>query len=162
MGHAAEAGVVVYRYVDPGPVPPASSPATAKVMRRTKRRDTAPELRLRKALHRRGERFLVDTTPPGTTRRRRADVLLRGARMAVFVDGCSWHWCPQHGRVPKSNSQWWLRKLAGVVRRDKDVEAELAAAGWMVVRVWEHEDPEAAADDIVKLARARRQLGHRA
>lgn len=82
--------------------------------------------------------------------------------MAVFVDGCFWHWCPQHGRVPKSNSQWWLRKLAGVVRRDEDVEAELAAAGWMVVRVWEHEDPEAAADDIVKLARARRKLGHRA
>jgi DNA mismatch endonuclease, patch repair protein len=146
---------VVYEYVDPGPNPRASSPATVKVMRSTGRRETQPELRLRRALHRRGMRFLVDVSPPGTNRRRRVDVLLRGARIAVFVDGCFWHSCPEHGRVPKTNSDWWRRKLEGVVRRDRDTDAELASAGWLVVRVWEHEDPEAAADRIAQLSRDR-------
>ncbi|MBA8823828.1 DNA mismatch endonuclease (patch repair protein) [Saccharopolyspora lacisalsi] len=144
-----------YRYVDPGPTPPASSAATAKVMRRTKRRDTRPELRLRKALHRRGLRFLVDAAPRGGNRRRRVDVLIRGPRIAVFVDGCFWHSCPEHGTLPKSNREWWARKLAGVVRRDRDTDAELTKAGWLVVRVWEHEDPDTAADRIVHLVRAR-------
>ncbi|MCC5698346.1 very short patch repair endonuclease, partial [Klebsiella pneumoniae] len=82
---------MTYRYLAPGLTPPATSPAAAKVMRRTKRRDTLPELKLRRALHRRGLRFLVDRSPPGTNRRRRADILLRGARIAVFVDGCFGH-----------------------------------------------------------------------
>ncbi len=146
----------MYQYLNPGPTPPASSPATAKVMRRTGRRDTAPELALRRALHRRGLRFLVDAIPPGTNRRRRADLLLRGARIAVFVDGCFWHCCPEHAHLPKSNRRWWRRKFDGVLRRDRDTDAELAAAGWLVIRVWEHEDPEAAADRIARLARERR------
>ena len=144
-----------YRYVDPGPTPRASSAATAKVMRRTGRRDTQPELKLRRALHRRGLRFLVDAAPKGTNRRRRVDVLLRGARIAVFVDGCFWHSCPEHAHLPKNNRQWWQRKLEGVVRRDRDADAELAVAGWLVIRVWEHEDPESAADRISQLARER-------
>ncbi|RRO18651.1 very short patch repair endonuclease [Saccharopolyspora rhizosphaerae] len=126
-------------------------------MRRTGRRDTRPELRLRRALHRRGLRYMVDATPPGTNRRRRVDVLLSGARIAVFVDGGFWHSCPEHGRVPKNNREWWRCKLDGVVRRDRDTDAELTAAGWLVVRVWEHEDPEAAADRIVDLVRDRRR-----
>jgi DNA mismatch endonuclease (patch repair protein) len=124
-------------------------------MRRTGRRDTAPELRLRRALHRRGLRFLVDVSPPATNRRRRVDVLLRGPRIAVFVDGCFWHSCPEHGPLPKTHREWWRRKLNGVVRRDRDADAELAAAGWLVVRVWEHEDAEAAAARIELLARER-------
>ncbi|MEY8040029.1 DNA mismatch endonuclease Vsr [Saccharopolyspora cebuensis] len=146
---------MTYEYVDPGPTPRAASPATAKVMRSTRRRDTGPELRLRRALHRRGLRYLVDTTPPGTNKRRRADVLLRGPRIAVFVDGCFWHSCPQHAHLPKRNREWWRRKLDGVVRRDRDTDAELTAAGWAIVRVWEHEDPEAAADRIARMARDR-------
>ncbi|GAB2753418.1 very short patch repair endonuclease [Salinifilum aidingensis] len=144
-----------YQYVDPGPTPPASSPATAKVMRRTGRRDTRPELRLRRELHRRGLRYLVDASPKGTNRRRRADILFRGARIAVFVDGCFWHSCPEHAHLPKSNREWWRRKLAGVVRRDRDTDAELTTAGWLVVRVWEHEDPGTAADRIERLVRER-------
>ncbi|MFR9728104.1 very short patch repair endonuclease [Saccharopolyspora sp. MS10] len=126
-------------------------------MRSTGRRDTQPELCLRRALHRRGMRFLVDTSPPGTNRRRRVDVLLRGARIAVFVDGCFWHSCPQHGQVPKTKSDWWRRKLEGVMRRDRDTDAELTSAGWLVIRVWGHEDPEVAADRIAELARDRRR-----
>ncbi|MEV0053520.1 DNA mismatch endonuclease Vsr [Saccharopolyspora shandongensis] len=145
-----------YQYIDPGPTPPATSPATAKVMRKTGRRDTQPELNLRRALHRRGLRFLVDVSPRGTNRRRRVDILLRGARIAVFVDGCFWRSCPVHAHLPKSNRDWWQRKLEGVVRRDRDSDAELTAAGWLVVRVWEHEDPEVAADRIAHLVQERR------
>ncbi|MEV0087305.1 hypothetical protein [Saccharopolyspora sp. NPDC050642] len=72
-------------------------------MRKTGRRDTQPELKLRRALHKRGLRFLVDVSPRGTNRRRRVDILLRGARIAVFVDGCFWHSCPVHAHLPKSN-----------------------------------------------------------
>ena len=145
-----------YQYLDPGPTPPASSAAAAKVMSRMRRRDTQPELKLRRALHRRGLRYLVDVAPTGMNKRRRVDVLLRGARMAVFVDGCFWHSCPEHVHFPKKNGQWWQRKLEGVVRRDRDADAELTAAGWLVVRVWEHEDPDTAADEILRLARHRR------
>src|SRR5690606_41386111 len=130
---------MTYRYLAPGLTPPSTSPAAAKAMRRTKRRDTLPELKLRRALHRRGLRFLVDRSPPGTNRRRRADILLRGARIAVFVDGCFWHSCPGHAHLPKSNRDWWRRKLDGVVRRDRNTGAELTAAGWLVVRVREQE-----------------------
>ncbi|SDK19806.1 T/G mismatch-specific endonuclease [Actinopolyspora mzabensis] len=126
-------------------------------MRRTGRRDTIAELALRRALHRRSLRFLTDAIPPGTNCRRRADVLLRGAHIAVFVDGCFWHCCPGHAHLPKSNRQWWRRKFDGALRRDRDSDAELSAAGWMVIRVWEHETVEVAADRIVRLARQRRE-----
>ncbi|PPK93728.1 DNA mismatch endonuclease (patch repair protein) [Kineococcus xinjiangensis] len=122
-------------------------------MRRTRRRDTAPELAVRRELHRRGRRFLVDVSPPGTDRRRRADLLLRGARVAVFVDGCFWHSCPLHLHHPKANAAWWRVKLASVVARDRDTDARLRAAGWFPLRVWEHEDPRTAVDRIVATQR---------
>jgi DNA mismatch endonuclease (patch repair protein) len=145
----------MYQYLDPGPVPPASSPATSRVMRRTKRSGTQPELALRSALHRQGLRFVVDRPVPGCSRRRRADVLLRGARIAVFIDGCFWHSCPEHSHLPKTNTNWWRLKFRGVVRRDRDTNERVAAAGWLVVRVWEHEDPAEAARVIEVLARDR-------
>ncbi|WP_369055604.1 very short patch repair endonuclease [Kineococcus terrestris] len=138
---------------EPGPAPPASSEAAATLMRRTGRRDTRPELALRRELHRRGLRYLVDTTPPGTNRRRRADLVFRGARVAVFVDGCFWHSCPLHLHPPRANAQWWRVKLASVVARDRDTDERLAEAGWTVVRVWEHEDVVAAADRVEALVR---------
>ncbi|RAS57946.1 T/G mismatch-specific endonuclease [Lentzea atacamensis] len=144
----------MYRHVDPGPAPPASSETTSRVMRRTRRTGTAPELAVRRALHRRGLRYLVDVAPPGTNRRRRVDVLLRGAKIALFVDGCFWHSCPEHGQVPKANREWWEVKLHGVVVRDRDTDLQLAAAGWLVVRVWEHDDPEQVADRVVALVAA--------
>jgi DNA mismatch endonuclease (patch repair protein) len=146
----------VYRYVDAGPAPPATSEATSRVMRRTRRTGTAPELAVRRALHRRGLRYLVDVAPPGTNRRRRVDVLLRGARIALFVDGCFWHSCPEHGQLPKANREWWRVKLRGVVVRDRDTDAQLTSAGWLVVRIWEHEDPDDVADRITALVSASR------
>ncbi|NUT97240.1 MAG: DNA mismatch endonuclease Vsr [Saccharothrix sp.] len=121
-------------------------------MRRTKRTGTKPELALRSALHRRGLRFVVDRAPRGTNRRRRVDIVLRGPRIAVFVDGCFWHSCPAHAHLPKANREWWRLKLRGIGLRDRDTDARLAEAGWLVVRVWEHEDPHEAAERIKGLA----------
>lgn len=116
-------------------------------MQATKRRDTAPELALRKELHKRGLRFRVDMAPiPGL--RRRADVVFTRRRVAVYVDGCFWHRCPQHATDPKSNVRWWAAKLEANVRRDRDTDIRLAAAGWTVVRIWEHESAMTAADRV--------------
>jgi DNA mismatch endonuclease, patch repair protein len=83
------------------------------------------------------------------------DILLRGARIAVFVDGCFWHSCPEHCHLPKTNTNWWRLKFRGIVRRDRDTDAQLASAGWLAVRVWEHDDPVEAAREIEQLVRDR-------
>lgn len=127
-------------------------------MKAVRRRGTLPELELRSALHRRGLRYRVDVAPvPGF--RRRADVVLSRARIAVYVDGCFWHSCPEHATTPKSNREWWEEKLAANVARDRKTDRDLAELGWAVVRVWEHEDMEAAAERIVALHSARRHSG---
>jgi DNA mismatch endonuclease (patch repair protein) len=120
---------------------------TRRRMQRQARRDTAPELALRRELHRRGRRFFVDRAPERGMRRR-ADLLFPRRRTAVYVDGCFWHSCPVHATRPKNNAEWWAAKLAGNVVRDRDTDARLAEAGWVVVRVWEHEEPAAAADRV--------------
>ncbi|SDD13923.1 DNA mismatch endonuclease Vsr [Rhodococcus tukisamuensis] len=131
---------------------PASTPVPASAsvrarMREQRRRDTAPELALRRELHRRGRRYRVDRAPlPGL--RRRADLVFPTARVAVFVDGCFWHCCPVHGTRPKNNASWWAAKLDTNVARDRDTDTRLADAGWRVVRVWEHEDSVTAADAV--------------
>ena len=103
-----------------------------------RRRDTRPELALRRALHRLGYRYLVDAPLPGMPRRR-ADILFRAAKVAVFVDGCFWHGCPDHATWPTNNAEWWKRKIGMNIERDLDTSARLEAQGWLVVRVWEHE-----------------------
>lgn len=132
--------------------------AAVATMRANRRRDTAPELAVRRELWRRGHRYLVDATPAGTSRRRRADVLLRGARIAVFVDGCFWHSCAAHCHLPTANRAWWAIKLASIVERDRRTDRELSAAGWLPVRVWEHEPAADAVDRIEGLAVARKDL----
>jgi DNA mismatch endonuclease (patch repair protein) len=115
-------------------------------MTNTKRRDPKPELELRSALHALGLRFFVDRPIPGS--RRRSDVVFPTERVAVYVDGCFWHSCPQHGTVPKQNRQWWVDKLAANKRRDDDTDAALCAEGWLVLRFWEHDDPITAAGRV--------------
>ncbi|MCA1007310.1 very short patch repair endonuclease [Rhodococcus hoagii] len=126
---------------------PSTDPLTSARMRAQRRRDTAPEVALRRELHRRGARFFVDRAPLRGLRRR-ADLVFPRKRVAVYVDGCFWHSCPQHATSPKNNAQWWADKLAANVVRDRDTDARLAAAGWQVVRIWEHEDPAEAADRV--------------
>jgi DNA mismatch endonuclease, patch repair protein len=117
-------------------------------MKATGQRDTTPELALRSALHRRGLRFRVDVAPLADLRRR-ADVVFRAERLAVFVDGCFWHGCPQHATWPQANGQWWRDKIEGNRARDTDTNQRLADAGWTVVRVWEHEDLDRAVERVV-------------
>lgn len=137
-------------------LPPAPAPTRPGVMTQKKRRDTAPELALRRALWALGLRFLVDVPAPGTGRRRRVDVLLRGGRLAVLVHGCFWHGCPGHYHAPKANADWWALKLRSVQERDADTLLVLAEAGWLPVVVWEHEDMAAVALRLRDLQHARR------
>lgn len=131
----------------PEPAPHAAVPSSPDVsarMARQARRDTAPELALRRELHRLGLRYRVDHPLPGRPRRR-ADVVFTAARLAVFVDGCFWHACPQHATQPSANAPWWSDKLKKNVARDRDTDAHLLTLGWMVLRFWEHDDMAAAA-----------------
>ena len=116
-------------------------------MSRQLRRDTVPELALRRELHRRGLRYRVDAPLPGMPRRR-ADLVLTRARIAVFVDGCFWHACSEHATAPTSNAGWWRTKLERNVERDRDTDARLLELGWIPLRFWEHADMEAAADIV--------------
>ena len=118
-------------------------------MRRQRRRDSGPELALRSALHRRGLRFRIDRPVPGLPRHR-VDVVFPRARLAVYVDGCFWHGCPEHGCTPSANGTWWKAKLENNRRRDAHANAVLHDHGWTVLRVWEHEDPETAARRVAE------------
>jgi DNA mismatch endonuclease (patch repair protein) len=120
----------------------------------TRRRDTAAERDLRRCLFGLGLRYRVDRAVlPGV--RRRADVVFTSARVAVFVDGCFWHRCPNHGTNPKANAEWWAAKLDANWTRDRDTDARLTKAGWDVVRVWEHEAPADAAARIAAHVRSK-------
>ena len=108
-------------------------------MRAIRRTNTKPEIALRSALHRRGYRFRKDhRLDLDSGARARPDIAFTARRVAVFVDGCFWHACPQHGRNPAVNEWYWAPKLRRTVERDRAADAALAAAGWRVVRIWEH------------------------
>lgn len=119
----------------------------------TPRRDTPCELAIRSAVHRLGLRYRVDWPLPGT--RWRADLAFVRAKVVVFVDGCFWHACPIHATWPRANAAWWQEKILGNVRRDRHTDARLSAAGWIVLRFWEHEHPERAARSVARVVRRR-------
>lgn len=151
---SAAATAATARAVGRAGVPAASSPEAAERMRANRRRDTKPELELRRALHARGWRFRVDLAVlPGL--RRRADIVFTKRRVVVFVDGCFWHACPLHGTKPKANAEFWAEKLAANRRRDADTDDRLRNAGWLVLRVWEHEDVQTGVNRIEDALRAR-------
>lgn len=135
------------------PIP--SSPGVSARMSRTRQRGTAPELALRRELHKRGLRFRLHR-PLEFDRRRKADIVFPRERVAVFVDGCFWHSCPEHATFPKANEAFWARKLAGNVARDRDTDRRLEASGWLVVRIWEHESAPDGADAVEAALRRRR------
>lgn len=131
----------------------ATSEGTRKSMLSNKRRDTTTEIAVRRELFRRGLRYRVDLAPVPALRRR-ADIVFTRARVAVFVDGCFWHGCPIHGTAPKRNADYWRPKLAANVSRDRDTDRRLTDAGWLVLRVWEHEAAGDASDRIEVVLRA--------
>ena len=114
--------------------------------------DTKPELELRAALNALGLEFQVNVPVAGT--RRRADILFDEAKVAVFVDGCFWHGCPIHGTWPKENAEFWREKIEANRRRDADTNERLKSAGWLTIRVWEHEEMESVAHTILELVSA--------
>jgi DNA mismatch endonuclease (patch repair protein) len=137
--------------------PAASSAIVRRRMQQQQRRDTRPELELRRALHAAGLRYRVERPViPGM--RRRADVVFGPAKVAVFVDGCFWHMCPQHATAPKANADWWREKLERNRQRDRDTDRLLLGQDWLPVRVWEHEDMAEAAGRIAAIVDERRAL----
>jgi DNA mismatch endonuclease (patch repair protein) len=127
------------------PYPSPASKAASAMARGNRKRDTRPEVALRAALHRRGLRFRKDYLIEANGIRLVADIVFTRLRVAVFLDGCFWHGCGLHQRVPRRNAEYWIPKLEGNVARDRRVDDALSTAGWTVRRVWEHEDPEIAA-----------------
>ncbi len=87
----------------------------------------------------------------------RPDIVFVSARVAVYVDGCFWHECPEHGSAPKANREWWAEKLRANVERDRRHDAALRAAGWEVIRIWEHEDPAEASQRVLKAVKQARK-----
>lgn len=129
----------------------ASTPGVRRSMLSNRRRDTAPELRVRRLLHVAGFRYRVDYAPLGG--RLRADIVFTRLRVAVFIDGCFWHGCPQHATLPKTNSDYWLPKLERNIERDRATDALLRDAGWTVLRYWEHEAPADVAKAVATAIR---------
>jgi DNA mismatch endonuclease, patch repair protein len=120
-------------------------------MQRMPRSSTSPEIALRRHLHRLGMRFRLHPPQlPG-----RPDIVLTHAKIGIFVDGCFWHACPEHGNLPKNNREWWRDKLAANVARDRLKDEQLHALGWLPYHVWEHEEPAIAAARIHDLWIAR-------
>lgn len=125
-------------------VPAASSSGRRRNMQANRRRDTKPELTLRSALHRAGFRYRVDYRIDLPGGRVRPDIVFTRKRIVVFVDGCFWHCCPEHGSRPSINQSYWSPKLARNVERDAQNTKLLREADWTVVRIWEHESVPSA------------------
>ncbi|MFF8651713.1 very short patch repair endonuclease [Streptomyces griseoluteus] len=122
----------------------ASSAARRRNMQAIRSRDTTPERLIRSLVHAQGFRYRVAARPLPNLRRT-ADLVFRPAKLAVFIDGCYWHGCPQHYVPPKTNSGYWSDKVARNMARDRDTDDQLRAAGWTVLRFWEHDPAEECA-----------------
>ena len=135
--------------------PKPSSNAAMNRMKAAKARDTAPEKALRSELYKKGLRYRVDARPVKELNRR-ADIVFRSAKVAVFVDGCFWHGCPKHGTQAKANAEFWRNKIKQNQTRDAETNQLLKKAGWKVIRVWEHENPEKASKKIHRVVAERK------
>lgn len=142
------------------PYPFPTSGAASNAVRANRKTDTRPEQRLRSALHRRGYRFRKNSIVKVSGLTVRPDIVFPRDKVAVFVDGCFWHRCPEHGSKPKSNSAYWGPKLDRNVARDRVIDERLGEAGWHVIRIWEHVPAEQAATEVaggvLNLRRARK------
>lgn len=126
-------------------------------MSRIRGRNTQPEVQLRKVLWALGARFRVYAKLPG-----KPDIVFSGAKVAIFVDGCFWHGCPEHRVQPKTNREFWLRKLRQNRARDRKVGTLLVDDGWVVLRFWEHHvrlAPDQTAQAILRTVERRLRAG---
>ncbi|GED96404.1 hypothetical protein nbrc107697_04430 [Gordonia crocea] len=122
-------------------------------MRGNRRRDTAPEMAVRRLVHTAGLRYRVDYAPLPEMRRRKADLVFTKAKVAVFIDGCFWHGCPEHRQNPKTNAEFWQRKIETNRTRDAAMDQALTESGWTTVRCWEHEEPSRIAAAVIGAVR---------
>ncbi|SCD59061.1 MULTISPECIES: very short patch repair endonuclease [unclassified Streptomyces] len=127
-----------------------SSPSVSARMSRQARRDTAPEVAVRKLLHASGYRYRLNERVPHMSRRT-IDIAFTRAKVAVFLDGCFWHGCPDHATRPKSNAEWWRQKLDKNMARDAETTAHLVSEGWTVLRFWEHQPPAQVAEVVAEV-----------
>lgn len=135
---------------DKGLYPAPLNEGRSRNMQANRRSNTKPEVVLRSALHRLGYRYRKDfrlVLEGGV--KVRPDIVFTARKVAVFVDGCFWHVCPDHGRQPTTNEWYWTPKLRRNMERDQAINTALGAAGWRVVRVWEHEPLAAAVEAVV-------------
>ena len=136
--------------------PKSRSKAVRNVMRANKGVDTGPELKLRSLVHKAGLRYAIDVRPEHEINRR-ADMVFRSAKVAVFVNGCFWHGCPKHYVLPKTNKQFWSDKVKRNKERDEETKTLLRRRGWKVMILWEHEDFTRHAARVVREVRSRRR-----
>lgn len=129
-----------------------TTPAQSSRLRKQTSKDTLPEMRLRRLLHKAGFRYRVHYPVPGMPRRS-IDVAFPGRRLAVFIDGCFWHSCPEHGTASRTNTEYWRPKLEQNRKRDADTDRHLFLRGWQVLRVWEHESSSEACERVTALFR---------
>lgn len=132
-----------------------SSPDVSARMSRQASRDTAPEVAVRKLLHASGYRYRLNERVPHMSRRT-IDIAFTRAKVAVFLDGCFWHGCPEHATQPKSNAEWWRQKLDRNMARDVETTAHLVAEGWAVLRFWEHQSPVQVAEQVAEVVDRRK------
>jgi DNA mismatch endonuclease (patch repair protein) len=118
-------------------------------MRTNRHRDTAPERALRSKLHRTGLRFRVNHPIAVAGRTVRPDIVFTRARLAVFIDGCFWHRCPNHATNPTANAAYWSAKLTANVERDRRITVAMRSEGWTVLRLWEHQSPEHGCHQVI-------------
>ncbi len=132
-------------------MPIALNEKVSKNMSCMPRKDSKPELALRRELYKLGLRYRVHVKKlPGTP-----DIVFQKAKMVIFVDGCFWHSCPKHGKTPKSNHKWWKKKFEENMKRDQRNDFKLESMGWLPVHIWEHEDPIDSAHTIRELWKQR-------
>ena len=134
-----------------GSYPSPSSPAVTRSMRGSRRVDSLPERRLRSELHRRGLRFCKDLLLRIAELGVRPDIVFTRRHLAVFVDGCFWHSCPEHSTTPQNNASYWSAKFARNVARDRAVNCALTEVGWIILRIWEHTPVPEAADAVSRV-----------
>ncbi len=135
-----------------------SSPGVSARMSRQASRDTTPEVAVRKLLHASGYRYRLNERVPHMSRRT-IDIAFTRAKVAVFLDGCFWHGCPEHATQPKSNAEWWRQKLDRNMTRDVETTAHLITEGWTVLRFWEHQPPVQVADQVAEVVDRERSAG---
>lgn len=127
-----------------------SSPEASRRMAKVRQKGTGAEIALCRGLHRRGLRYRINFEVLKQPRRV-ADIAFPNLKIAIFVDGCFWHGCPEHATWPKQNAEFWRKKIEANRARDADTNKRLLSAGWVVLRFWEHESPYEAADIVAQM-----------